>query len=87
MEELINEGFPLANINAIDYLPNSKKLGLLRFACGKHSSDRDFERLGTFEISDNKMYELIDKLCVEVLTHRKFQISKLNRFLRINTIR
>lgn len=29
MEELINEGFPSANINTIDNLPRSKKLGLL----------------------------------------------------------
>ncbi len=28
----------------------------------------------------NKTYELTDKLCYEILTHRKFQISKLNRF-------
>lgn len=80
MEELINEGFPSAKINTIDNLPRSKKLGLLQFTCARHSSDRDFERLGTFEISDTEMYKLIDKLCVEVLTHRKFQISKLNRF-------
>lgn len=80
MEELITEGLPSPKINVIDQLPNSKKLGLQMFKCTKHSSKRDSERLGTYEISDSKMYELVDKLCAEVLTHRKFQISKSNRF-------
>lgn len=80
MEELIAEGFPSSNINVIDNLPNSKKLGLQNFKCTEHSGNRDFERLGTYEISDSKMYELIDKLCTEVLTHRRFQISESNRF-------
>lgn len=80
IEELIAEGLPSSDKNVVDQLSNSKKLGLRIFTCTEHSGKRNSERLGTYEISDSKMYELVDKLCTEVLTHRRLQISKSNRF-------
>lgn len=77
-EELMFEAVRLGN--NIDNLPKSKQLGLLNFTIDKHAQTRDFERNIMEEIGYKQIYNIIDRICSYIITHRKYQISKLNRF-------
>lgn len=79
MEELITEGYAHVG-DIIEFLPNSRKLGLYHFNITSHAFNRDFERSIMDEIGYNSLYNFLDELCVEIIKNRKLQISTLNRF-------